>query len=146
MKPFWESKTLSALTHAEWEALCDGCGLCCLVKLEDAETGEVHYTDVACRLLDLDSCRCRDYPHRAKRVPDCLSLTPEVVAECSWLPATCAYRLRREGRALPSWHPLVSGDPDAVHRTGISVRGRVRSEEEVSEEALLERVVHWVPR
>jgi len=120
--PFWETKTLEELTEDEWEALCDGCGRCCLVKLEDVETGDRFDTRVACELLDIGACRCSDYPNRHSRVSDCVSLTPEVVRKLDWLPDTCAYRLRAQGKPLYWWHPLRSGDPETVHQAGISVR------------------------
>ena len=142
--PFWRAKTLAQMNAREWESLCDGCGRCCLVKLEDEETGTIHPTDVACTLLDEDACRCRDYGNRQAKVPDCLRLTPETVPALSWLPPTCAYRLLAEGRDLYWWHPLVSGDPETVHVAGISVRGRVSGpEEDFTLEELLERVVDW---
>jgi uncharacterized cysteine cluster protein YcgN (CxxCxxCC family) len=127
-KPFWDAKTLEELTAAEWEALCDGCGRCCLHKLRDPDDGDLAYTAVACRLLDLELCRCTDYARRHARVPDCVRLTPGEVRAADWLPPTCAYRLRAEGKPLAWWHPLVSGDPESVHRGGISVRGRAVSE------------------
>jgi uncharacterized cysteine cluster protein YcgN (CxxCxxCC family) len=143
-EPFWRAKTLEQLTPPEWESLCDGCGLCCLVKLEDDDTGLVHYTDVGCTLLDGESCRCRDYPGRQRQVPDCLRLTPETVRTVSWLPPTCGYRLRAEGQDLYWWHPLVSGDPDTVHLAGVSVAGRVAGpEENFSVDELMDRVVGW---
>jgi uncharacterized cysteine cluster protein YcgN (CxxCxxCC family) len=119
--PFWAVKSLHELTPEEWESLCDGCGRCCLHKLEDEDSGEIFFTRVACRQLDLTSCRCRAYPDRAFVVPGCLDLrgSPEAMA---WLPATCAYRLRSEGSPLPAWHPLISGNSDSVHKAGISVR------------------------
>jgi len=126
--PFWETKTLEELTHEEWEALCDGCGRCCLVKLEDVETGERFDTRVACELLDIGACRCSDYPNRHARVSDCLSLTPELVRKLDWLPETCAYRLRAQGKPLYWWHPLRSGDPETVHEAGVSVRSFAISE------------------
>lgn len=112
------------MTAEEWESLCDGCGKCCLHKLEDEETGEIFYTEIACRLLDTGSCRCSNYARRKKMVPDCVKLGAEMVAELRWLPSTCAYRLLSEGKDLPWWHPLVSGDPETVHAAGISVRNR----------------------
>lgn len=142
--PFWRTRTLDQMSPAEWESLCDGCGRCCLVKLEDEDTGEIGYTDVGCTLLDGATCRCRSYPTRQAIVPDCLRLTPEAVRATPWLPRTCAYRLVAEGRDLAPWHPLVSGDPDSVHRAGISVRGRVAGpEEDFTVEALMERIVGW---
>ncbi|MFA5633207.1 MAG: YcgN family cysteine cluster protein [Porticoccaceae bacterium] len=141
---FWETKTLADMTSDEWEALCDGCGRCCLVKLEDADDGEIYFTDVACQLLDHDSCRCKDYPHRQARVPDCVALSPQTVSRISWLPQTCAYRLLDEGRKLHAWHPLISGDPASVHRAGISVRGAVVCETKVKPEHLEDHVIHWI--
>ncbi len=139
--PFWKSKTLDQMTAEEWESLCDGCARCCLEKLEDDDTGQVSYTEVACRLLDTDSCRCADYTNRTRRVANCVTLTPRAVARYKWLPSTCAYRLIAEGKDLAWWHPLVSGDPSSVHRAGISVRGRVVSEKEAGE--LEDHIVKW---
>jgi uncharacterized cysteine cluster protein YcgN (CxxCxxCC family) len=147
--PFWRTKSLEEMSDAEWESLCDGCGRCCLNKLEDVDSGEIIWTDVACRLLDGESCRCKNYPKRQKLVPDCIQLTPESVPTLSWLPPTCAYRLVAEGRELYWWHPLVSGDPSTVHEAGISVRGKTVSETEYPLERLEERVVGWpgkIPR
>ena len=121
--PFWASKTLPELTLAEWEALCDGCGKCCLHKLEDDGSGEVFHTNVACRLLDLTTGRCTRYGDRFRWVTDCVSLTPAEVRRVSWLPRTCAYRLRAEEQPLPDWHPLVTGDPHSTRRAGVSVCG-----------------------
>jgi uncharacterized protein len=126
--PFWRRKTLDAMTREEWESLCDGCGRCCLHKLRDEDTNALSFTNVACRLLDLESCRCKDYPRRQRRIPDCVSLTPEALREIDWLPPSCAYVRLARGQDLAWWHPLVSGDPDTVHQAGISVRGRAISE------------------
>jgi uncharacterized cysteine cluster protein YcgN (CxxCxxCC family) len=176
--PFWKAKPLAAMSDAEWESLCDGCGRCCLVKLEEdlddpdgeppprgvtataaltpaevarrgpgAQNPRIFYTDVRCRLLDGDACRCRDYDNRMASVHDCVRLTPETVAEIGWLPPTCGYRLLSEGRDLYWWHPLLSGDPDSVHIAGVSVRGRARyAENELSVEAAQERLVSWPVR
>ncbi len=141
--PFWRRKTLDQLTTSEWESLCDGCARCCLNKLEDEETGVIEWTDVACRLLDGETCRCRDYTHRHRRVSDCLALTPHNVTRLSWLPPTCGYRLVAEGRDLYWWHPLVSGDPETVHTAGISVRGRTVSEADVPLEAFEDHIAAW---
>lgn len=133
-EPFWNTIPMARMNREQWESLCDGCGLCCLHKLEDENTGRFYYTNVACRLLDLDTARCRDYPHRHRRVPDCIELTPQTIADYGWLPTTCSYRLLSEGKDLPPWHHLVCGDHDAVHRAGISRIGRMVSEDEVREE------------
>ncbi len=141
--PFW-TRPLETLNRREWEQLCDGCGRCCLMKLEDEDTGEIHHTSVACRLLDNESCRCGDYAARKKIVPDCVRLTLARLAKIRWLPPSCAYRLRFEGKQLPSWHPLISGDPNSVHRAGISVRGRVEgSDDEIATEDLPQYIRLW---
>ena len=124
--PFWKTKSLAEMTDASGKSLCDGCGRCCLVKLEDEDDGKIHFTDIGCRLLDGDTCRCRDYENRTARVDDCVRLTAENLAALNWLPPTCAYRLVADGRDLYWWHPLVSGDPESVHAAGVSVRARVR--------------------
>ena len=145
--PFWEVKTLEEMTRREWESLCDGCARCCLVKLEYADTAEIHFTDVGCTLLDAKTCRCRDYRRRQSRVSDCVKLTPESVRSLSWLPVTCAYRRLAEGRGLAWWHPLVSGTQETVHQAGVSVRGRVSaSEDDMSAEDLGDRIVKWPNR
>jgi len=145
-RPFWK-KPLEALTRAEWEQLCDGCGRCCLVKLEDEDTGQIHYTDVACQLLEAGNCRCSNYGRRRQRVPDCVKLTPQTVRTIPWLPPTCAYRMRAEGRDLAWWHHLISGDPETVHRAGVSVRGRIGAfEEDVPEDDLPEHIASWPAR
>ena len=125
---FWETTPLAKLDRAQWEALCDGCGKCCLHKLEDEDSGELLPTNVACKLLDRRSGQCRDYRNRRAYVPECVRLTPAKLDQLDWLPSTCAYRLVRDGMALPDWHHLVSGDRDAVHRAGESVRGWTVSE------------------
>lgn len=142
-EPFWRNRALGDMTSEEWEMLCDGCARCCLIKLEDEDTGEVAYTDVACRLLDTDACRCTDYPHRSSQVPDCLRLTPALVGDADWLPPTCAYRVVAEGGDLAWWHPLVSGSLETVHEAGISVRGRVVPEEAIANDDLEGHIVTW---
>ena len=142
-EPFWRRKTLTEMTKAEWESLCDGCGKCCLLKLEDEDSGEVSYTDVACKLLDMETCRCSHYVTRKRHVPDCIKLTPNLVDQLRWMPSTCAYRLLSEGKDLAWWHPLVSGDPETVHRAGVSVRGRAVPEAEVEAGELENRIVEW---
>ena len=141
---FWRVKSLEEMSGAERESLCDGCGRCCLNKLEDWDSGEIVFTNVACTLFDEKTCRCRDYSNRTKVVSDCVPLSPEAVRELTWLPATCAYRRLAEGRDLAWWHPLVSGDPESVHRAGISVRGRVISEDGIDVEEYEAFVVDWV--
>lgn len=126
--PFWKTKRLDQMTAEEWESLCDGCGRCCLHKLRDSDNDALAFTNVACRLLDLGTCRCRDYAHRTRRVPDCVQLSPDTLGEIDWLPPSCAYRRVAEGKDLLWWHPLVSGDPETVHQAGISVRGRAIDE------------------
>ena len=142
--PFWEQKTLAEMTRAEWESLCDGCGRCCLHKLQDEKTGEIGWTNVACRLLDGATCRCRKYETRRRTIPDCVQLTPASLDEIDWLPPSCAYRRLKEGKGLCAWHPLVSGDPDSVHRAGVSVRGRTVSEREAG--FLEHHLVDWPGR
>jgi uncharacterized protein len=137
---FWELP-LEALDRAEWEALCDGCGRCCLHKLEDEDTGEVIETNVACRLLDHGTARCSDYKHRKAFVPDCLRLTPKLVAQVAWLPPTCAYRLRADGKPLPEWHYLLTGSHESMIRAGVSVVGRVVSEDDAG--PLEHHIVEW---
>jgi uncharacterized cysteine cluster protein YcgN (CxxCxxCC family) len=143
-QPFWRGRALSDFSRAEWESLCDGCGRCCLVKLEDEDTGEIHFTDVGCRLLDPATARCSDYGHRSRRVKDCIRLTPDSAAALTWLPPTCAYRLLAHGEDLPNWHPLVSGRPESVIEAGISVLGRVSAlEDELSVDEIVDRIVAW---
>ncbi len=138
--PFWKEKRLDQMTKREWESLCDGCGKCCLHKLEH-EDGEITYTNVACRLLDLKTCRCTNYAKRSRIVPDCVGLTSANIETLNWMPSTCAYRLLAEGKDLPWWHPLVSGDPDTVHDARMSVLGRAVPEEKAG--ALELHLVKW---
>ncbi|MET4699179.1 putative cysteine cluster protein YcgN (CxxCxxCC family) [Constrictibacter sp. MBR-5] len=141
-EPFWRHKSLAEMTAAEWESLCDGCGKCCLLKVEYEDTGEVFPTSVSCKLLDRDTCRCSDYADRKRHVPDCIQLTAAMVDNLSWLPSTCAYRLLSEGKALAWWHPLVSGSAETVHEAGISIRQRTISEDEAGDE-LQDWIVDW---
>lgn len=127
-QPFWRRKALDQLSPKEWESLCDGCGQCCLLKLEDEETNELYHTRLSCRLLDIGSCRCTDYENRHEVVLDCAQITPESVVDLDWLPGSCAYRLVAEGRDLYWWHPLVSGDENSVHEAGVSIRDWACSE------------------
>ncbi|MCI4660732.1 MAG: YcgN family cysteine cluster protein [Neomegalonema sp.] len=141
-REFWKKKQLEELSQAEWEALCDGCGKCCLLKLEDDETGHVYYTDIACRLFDDQTCRCGNYALRKELVPQCVVLTPQTVRESiDWMPRTCAYRLLAEGYDLYPWHPLVSGDAMSVHDARISVRAQTVPEYEVPEDEQLDHVI-----
>lgn len=128
-RPFWETKSLKEMTPREWESLCDGCGLCCLIRFEDEDTGEIIPTRVHCRLFDSESCACSNYADRKRHVPDCIKLTPQNVGALKWMPLSCAYRRVNEGRGLADWHPLISGDPESVHRAGVSIRGETVSEE-----------------
>ena len=127
-QPFWRTTSLGQMSREQWESLCDGCGRCCLQKFQDGKTGKVTYTWVSCYLLDVQTCRCSDYGNRTSLVPGCLVLTPDQIRRLRWLPRTCAYRRLSEGKDLDAWHPLVSGDPDSVHRAGISVRDKAISE------------------
>ncbi|GGH13812.1 UPF0260 protein [Alsobacter metallidurans] len=142
--PFWRTTALDDMTAEQWESLCDGCGRCCLVKLEDEDTGQIHATDISCRLFDAGACRCRDYENRTSVVPDCVGLTPHEVRTLPWLPPTCGYRLVAEGQDLAWWHPLVSGTPDTVREAGVSVHGKVfAGEDEIAIEDVVDRIKRW---
>ncbi|HQT83255.1 MAG: hypothetical protein B7Z58_00145 [Acidiphilium sp. 37-64-53] len=140
-EPFWVVKSLGQMTEAEWESLCDGCGRCCLHKLRDDNTGELEFTNVSCRLLDTHSCACSDYANRSREVPDCISLTPVALREIDWLPPSCAYRLVADGKPLPDWHPLVTGDAGSTFSAGASVSDRVISEDDAG--PLEHHIVAW---
>lgn len=139
---FWEEKKLSEMSTKEWESLCDGCGKCCLNKLEDEDTGEIHFTSVVCDLIDLDSCRCTNYQQRTTLVPECLDLKQHDFAEYNWLPATCAYRLLVDGKPLPTWHPLVSGNSETVKEAGVSVSSYAMKESQVDD--LEDHIIQWL--
>ncbi len=141
---FWKKKSLKEMSSDEWEALCDGCGRCCLHKLEDEDTGETFHTRVACRLLDIQQCRCSHYAQRKEMEPDCVVVTPLLAANLDWIPKTCAYRRLAEGKDLEPWHPLVSGDPGSVHRAGISVRDIAMPETEVEEDEMEDMILEWL--
>jgi hypothetical protein len=142
-EPFWKRKRLGEMTPEEWESLCDGCGRCCLLKLEDEDTQEVVYTRLACKLLDIGTCRCGSYETRHQKVPDCVRLTPESAGTLEWLPPSCAYRLVANGEELAWWHPLVSGDPETVHQAGISVRDFAISEKKVRKGRFERFLLKW---
>lgn len=140
---FWRTKSLSEMTRSEWESLCDGCARCCLLKLEDEDTNEIFFTNVSCRLLNNATCRCSDYSDRASKIPDCMVLAPENLAQhLDILPPTCAYKLVYQGRELPDWHPLISGSRSSVH-AGVSIRGRCVSEAHVHPDQLPDHIVAW---
>ena len=145
--PFWETKSLSEMSESEWESLCDGCGRCCLVKLEEDGPGTIHHTDVICKLFDHDTCKCKDYANRDVHVPDCVRLTPDNISELAWMPPTCAYRLISEGKGLKPWHPLVSGRQESVVEARISVKGRIGGvETDFAVEDLVKRIRIWPGR
>jgi hypothetical protein len=144
VKPFWHEKTLQQMTQDEWESLCDGCGKCCLVKLQDEDTDDVYYTNVSCQYLSATECRCTNYAERDLLVEACVTLTADKVDGFFWLPSTCAYRLLAEGRPLPKWHPLISGTQETVERSGHSVKGRVISETTINADDLEDYIIRWI--
>ena len=143
-KPFWEAKSLDAMTDAEWESLCDGCGQCCLHKLVNDETADVFYTRVACQLLDDETSRCKHYATRLEEVEDCLDVRRMSNAELAWMPRSCAYRRLAEGKSLPQWHPLITGDPQSTANTHMAVAGRTISETAADLDQLEAEIIEWV--
>ncbi len=141
--PFWKTKSLSDMSQHEWESVCDGCGKCCLLKLEDEDSGEIAYTRLHCKLFEAATCRCADYENRKAIVPDCVILSPENVSALKWMPSTCAYRLLAEGKDLPEWHHLVCGDRNRVHKEGRSVLGKTISEDVIIEGDEVNWIVEW---
>jgi uncharacterized cysteine cluster protein YcgN (CxxCxxCC family) len=141
---YWNNTPLHELSHEQWEMLCDGCGKCCLHKLQDEDTNEVFYTRVACKLLDTKSGGCQDYDQRFSRVPDCMDVAKMLPSEMAWLPTSCAYRLRADNKPLPQWHPLISGKQSSVHKETKSIRGRVVSEVDVDEADLENYIIRWI--
>lgn len=139
--PFWRQKSLDEMSTSEWESLCDGCAKCCLEKLEDMDTGVIDHTNVACKLLDLETCRCKDYNQRQRFVFDCVKLTPDNIKTIHWMPSTCAYRLVAEGKGLPNWHPLVTGDSNSTYTSGNSSKGRIVSERDPN--TLEDHICEW---
>lgn len=143
-KPFWQTKTLFEMTPNEWESICDGCAKCCLTQLQNQDTEQLVFTNVACDLLDSETCRCSDYENRSEKVPNCMTIDTENVVECAeFSPSTCSYRLMLEGKPLPSWHHLVSGDDQLIHRENQSVQGRVRYNNDVDDDELENHIVDW---
>ena len=141
---FWEAKSLSEMSQQEWESLCDGCGRCCLNKLEDEDTGEIYFTNVTCKLLDIEQCRCSDYENRKVSMPDCMILSVDNTDALEVMPSTCAYRLLQLGKPLPDWHPLISGRAESVIEAGISIAGKVVSEEYIHYEDYPEHLINWI--
>lgn len=139
---FWKTKKLTEMTTEEWESLCDNCGKCCLHKLEDEDTGKIHFTSVVCNLINLKNCRCTRYSERTRLVPECLDLKQHDFAEFNWLPATCAYRLLSDGKPLPDWHPLVSGTVKSVKEAGVSISSYAMKESEIDD--LEDHIIEWL--
>ena len=142
-KPFWETIPLMEMNKQQWESLCDGCAKCCLHKLEDEDTGEVHYTEIVCRYLDRDTCNCTEYKHRQELVPNCVWLKPEDVKEFHWLPSSCSYRLISEGKPLPKWHHLRSGDKDLIHKRNQSMRRKGIPDDKIPEDDWQDHII-WM--
>lgn len=144
-EPYWKTTSLDQMSKRQWEALCDGCGQCCLLKFEDEDDGTIYVTKLACKLLNVGSCQCGDYENRQSMVPDCIAITPQKIKELPWLPETCGYRLISEGKDLAWWHPLISGDPETVHQAGVSVRGFAKSERHVAEQDYTDYIIGSAP-
>ena len=140
---WWDEKHLSEMSRSEWEQICDHCGKCCLHKLEDETDNTVYYTDIACYLVNKDSCYCGDYENRRTLVPECVQLSVDNLDQINWMPPSCSYRLLKQGQALPSWHHLITGDKESIHRCGKSIKARYVSETEVEEDEFEEHVVEW---
>jgi uncharacterized cysteine cluster protein YcgN (CxxCxxCC family) len=141
--PFWKTKPMSEMSSDEWESLCDGCGKCCCIRMEDEDTAAIYVTDVSCKLFDRDTCRCGDYANRTVHVPDCVQLTPENAGALAWMPQTCAYRLIANGKDLFDWHHLVSGSRETIHEAGMSVQNATYNENDIPEEAHPHHIVIW---
>lgn len=140
---FWETKKLHEMTTEEWESLCDNCGKCCLIKLQDEDTDEIHFTNVVCNLSDLETCRCTDYANRCTRVPECVDLKQHDFKEFNWMPSTCAYRLLVDGKPLPDWHPLISGTQESVKNAGIAISHFAIKEEDIGDDDITDYVIEW---
>ena len=140
---FWKTTALKDMTPKQWESLCDGCGKCCVIKLEDADDGTIFYTDIGCKQLDGNTCRCKDYDNRKAIVPDCVILSPNNLDALPWMPKTCAYRLINEGAPLPDWHPLITGDPQSTHHAGQSVMNKIYTEGDIAEDDYPDHIKDW---
>ena len=140
---FWKTTPLSDMSPDEWEALCDGCGKCCVIKLEDVDDGTIYYTDIGCKQLDTSSCRCKDYSNRKAIVPDCVILKPDSLDALPWMPTSCAYRLINEGQDLPRWHPLITGNAQSTHDAGQSVKDKIFTEGDIAEDDYPDHIKNW---